>query len=313
MKLSWKKVSIFLVFSLLCYILKEAFIANGVVKIDQVYINNIALENVNYIIQIVVGIFVIIGTLIAVWQYVLSTKDSMKNREREYQLHEKEIFEMEKDRVQKAIELSAYYKDHIITDISTVMSIYAKTEIKDILDKIDFSSITHFDRYEMEKVISISDIKKIKEVGQNPKMIEVLVQTNEITRLWEDCKEVKIEEKDGKTIKSIVVSSGVMMYKFHSLLRDLLNNLEYFAMNFTHNTADESVVYQSLHKIYGETVRCLYYDISANNEPGEAKLYTNIIELYNLWEDKAKKQKEEETAAARVNISKGKTLKAIDK
>jgi hypothetical protein len=97
------------------------------------------------------------------------------------------------------------------------------------------------------------------------------------------------------------------------VLNEILNNLEFFAMHFTHGTADDSVVYQSLHQSYIETIRLLYYDIAANNIPGESKLYTNTIELYNKWVEEAKRQKENETAAARANIAKGNSLKSLDK
>lgn len=309
-----KKISIVTILGIILYVLKRAISLNGIVNIEQLYTNSMALENLNNLMQIIAGFFVIAGTLIAVWQYVLSSRDSKRLKQREYELHEKEIFEMEKDRVQKAIDLAGYFKDYIIRDVSVLMQIYTKTDIKEILEKVDFDQISHFDRYEMERVISAADRNRIKEVRRDPKILGILVQASDITGLWKECTEaVNIEEKDGEVVKSVKISSSALLYHFQILLRDLLNNLEYFAMNFTHNTADETVIYQSLHKVYAETVHWLYYDISVNNNPGEAKLYTNVIELYNIWSAKAKKQKEDETAAARENISKGKSLKLLDK
>lgn len=93
------------------------------------------------------------------------------------------------------------------------------------------------------------------------------------------------------------------------MVQDVLNNLEYFAMAFTHKTADESVIYQSLHNSYISVVRLLYYDISSNNRDGESKLFTNVIELYNIWKEKSEQQKTDEIAAVRENISKGNIFK----
>ena len=76
-------------------------------------------------------------------------------------------------------------------------------------------------------------------------------------------------------------------------------------MNFNYNIADESVVYQSLHKTFLEVVYLLYYNIAVNNEPGDKKLFTNIIELYNLWQKKSEETKNEELNSLRRSTQKG--------
>ena len=76
-------------------------------------------------------------------------------------------------------------------------------------------------------------------------------------------------------------------------------------VNFNYNIADESVVYQSLHKTFLEVVYLLYYNIAVNNEPGDKKLFTNIIELYNLWQKKSEETKNEELNSLRRSTQKG--------
>lgn len=313
MKITLKKVIIVIVGLWIIKILHDAFLVNGVTSILDMYINASALENVYYLSQVMASIFVMLGAIIAIWQYILSSKDSIRNREREYQLHEKEIFEMEKDRVQKAIDLAGYYKDNILEDTMLIKHIYREIGIYEILNKINFQNISHFDTYEMESEISLSDRVMIKEAPRKKKMADVLVSTSEIAKIWDDCKEVNIIEEDGKQLRKLMVAQSAIAYRFQMLLNGILNNLEFFAMHFAHETADDSVIYQSLHQSYIDTVQLLYYDIAANNIPGESKLYTNVIELYNKWVQKAKEQKENETAVARENISKGKSLKPLDK
>lgn len=313
MKDTWKKLAIALIGIGILKIFYNAFTANGVKDIVNIYVNTTALENVYYLSQVLASVFVMVGTIIAIWQYVLSSHDSAMNREREYQLHEKEIFEMEKDRVQRAIDLAGYYKDNILQNTMLIKHIYTTIGICKILDKIDFQKISHFDIYEMQNNISVADREKIVNAPNGNEMTDALVCMSEIIKNWDECKEVSVVEENGKLVKKMAVAKVAMIYKFQSLLNEILNNLEFFAMHFTHGTADDSVIYQSLHQSYINTVRLLYYDISANNIPGESKLYTNVIELYNKWTQEAREQKDNETAAARENISKGNCLKPLDK
>lgn len=284
-------------------------VVNDVTDIVNMHTTGITIENAYYMSQIIASVFVILGTVIAVWQYVLSSRDSIENREREYQLHEKEIFDMEKDRIQKAIDLAGYYKDNILQNAMLIKHVYHETGILQILNKINFQNISHFDIYEMEDSISVGDRKIITNAPNDRHMSDTLVWVSEVIKIWDDCKEVNITEEDGKKVRKLTVSHSALLNKFQSVLNEILNNLEFFAMHFTHGTADDSVIYQSLHQTYIDIVRMLYYDIAANNVPGESKLYTNVIELYNKWVIEANKQKENETAAARENISKGKSLK----
>lgn len=71
-----------------------------------------------------------------------------------------------------------------------------------------------------------------------------------------------------------------------SLISDILNCLEYFALNFTKGVADSESIYQVLHQHYIETVETLAIDICVLNfDKDEFKYYTNVIKLYNQWKD----------------------------
>ena len=74
--------------------------------------------------QIVSSIFVIIGTIIAVWQYYLSSSQK--------------ISEFNFSRVEKAIELSNYYKDNILSRYSFVKGVFDNCTI--ILYLLNFSN-----------------------------------------------------------------------------------------------------------------------------------------------------------------------------
>lgn len=61
-------------------------------------------------------------------------------------------------------------------------------------------------------------------------------------------------------------------------------------MHFRHNTADQSVVYRSLHQSYLEIVQGMYFSIAEINKSPESKYYTNVIWLYEKWYEKNQKE-----------------------
>lgn len=93
------------------------------------------------------------------------------------------------------------------------------------------------------------------------------------------------------------------------IVNDLLNDMEYFSMHFTHGVADESVVYQSLHQTYVECVQLLYYNIAINNKTDGTQYYTNVVELYRIWYEKQRMNREKCIQSGRV-VSKGKSVES---
>ena len=111
--------------------------------------------------------------------------------------------------------------------------------------------------------------------------------------------------------KKIIIDGTVILMKFMgNIVTEILNNLEFFAMHFSHEIADESVVYQSLHQTYLEIVYALYYNIAIKNEFRESKYFTNIIELYEKWNTKDKSEMNDKIKA-RTYSQKGATAEKI--
>lgn len=97
-----------------------------------------------------------------------------------------------------------------------------------------------------------------------------------------------------------------------NLMDELLNNMEFFALHFSHRTADESVVYQSLHQTYLEIVQYMYYDIADRNSDSASKYYTNIIWLFEVWRDKKIKQNGDRSEKSRSVQSLGTIIDKCD-
>ena len=265
-----------------------------------------------YISQILSALFVILGVVIALLQYVASTYDSQAMREREMELHEKEIIDLEKDRVQKAIDLSEYYKDNILHKIFIIDSVYKDMKITDILSKIKISDMKEFDRHELNDLLKPEAINNISMIMQNSNFIPTLIKNSQIYGFAENgYKVVDVVNSEGVVEKRVECDETILIREYSNILCNALNNAEYFAMNFTHNTADETVVYQSLHKTYLRFMRTVYYDIAINNEKGEEKLYTNAIKLFNLWKDREEETKKEAIEYSRENVHYGTTVRTI--
>lgn len=101
----------------------------------------------------------------------------------------------------------------------------------------------------------------------------------------------KIVQKEyAKEVTISVDKQSIVVGFISNLINATLNNMEYFALHFRHNTADESVVYQSLHKSYLEIVLYMYYYIANVNKDSSCKLYTNVIWLFERWKEKRDSQ-----------------------
>lgn len=216
----------------------------------------------------------------------------------------------ERERIQKAIDLSEYYLDHILVNWLLIKHVYEITGIADVLDSIKINDIEHFDKFELDSLLSPVQIDNIKKISNSKEFIDVLSSASLIMNFGGHriIKNVEKEESGKQRIEFNVDTNG-LRYEFSIALSGILNNLEYFSMHFTHKTADESVVYQSLHVTFLEIVRLLYFDICFNNlTTSEKKLYTNVIELYNLWKNKAKEQLIVCAESDRKNIKRGADL-----
>lgn len=108
----------------------------------------------------------------------------------------------------------------------------------------------------------------------------------------------------------VLINECLVSCFMNEVVAAILNNLEYFAMHFTHGTADETVVYQSLHQSYLDIVRALYLNISKENARANSKYYTNIIELYRIWSERAENTGEKLRELEQVVLKKGTTLVA---
>jgi hypothetical protein len=253
--------------------------------------------------QIIANLFVIFGVMVALWQYVIYSR-------RELELKKNEVYDMDKARIQKAIDLSEYFKDNVMQNYNPLYHVFKKTKVLDIVKKIPREKMSKFTLDELKKLISQEDIDNYKSMNSKKEFIDALYQICLTDEAWSSClKEMEVVEGE-KTVKKVSLRKGSVLLKYKQLLENTLNNLEFFAMHFTYGTADEAVVYQSLHNAYIDIVVLVYCELCLSNDDGHSDetYYTNTTELFNLWVIEAEKQREKEYVSSKSHLRKGKKL-----
>lgn len=252
------------------------------------------IELLYYVSQVISALFVISGVVIAVWQYYLSYIDSKRN--------------MDIIRVQKAIDLSEYYKDNILSYIAPIKYIFLNSGINEILSKIDTSKIKYFDNKELRLFLNDDDIEELKIIQNSEKFFNVVIKANSIYNLGLSKDLIKYYQKSNNRPLS-ATDSEILSTILGKLITKVLNNMEFFSLHFTHEVADSSVVYKSLHQTYIIIVKMLYYHIAIKNPLSPSKYFTNIIELYELWNNKSIEDEEVYANGVRNLSNKGTVVK----
>lgn len=165
----------------------------------------------------------------------------------------------------------------------------------------DFDRIKDFDMSEAEKFYSEENIKHLEQITRSRDFVNAVINANIIYNLGLSIPNVAMTD-DSKNYSQKACSGDSSIDEINlyiassAFIREevngILNNMEYFAMNFSHGTADDSVIYQSLHQSYIEIVRMLYYNIAKVNTKSHEKYYTNVIDLYNKWIEKMSNDEE---------------------
>ena len=144
--------------------------------------------------------------------------------------------------------------------------------------KIDYSIIAHMaqdffkdNEYRKENIDYLASINGFKYFSEK----ELREKTDN-----------KIEDKI-KYNKSLSYFKKKLDYDMKEMYFKNLNKLEYIAMNFISDIADDKIVYNSLHQLFFSYVELNYFYIAALNSNGKKdKFYMNIIELYKKWKTK---------------------------
>lgn len=221
-----------------------------------------------------------------------------------------------------ACNLAKHYADSIINKYADIVNVFVETGISsEIKDLVNIADLKYFNADEL-KTLTKDNAQRAKALFEKTKSIdpEVILAV----RMNNVCSPM---ERDGMFQYYVVhdeegnrsVRNGrYLQLEFSEEIANLLNELEWFAMNCRYRLADEKLLYQSLHQTFLSTVWLLYFHISAQNTNNEDKLYTNVIWLFGEWRDrllkitkKAEKKKSkyiEKANAVKTEIYTGRPL-----
>jgi len=290
------------------------------------------METVNILLECINLIAIIIG-------FYFTAKELKESREQREQ-------ERKSIRLEHSIECSKQFADLINNQMNFIDACLSNVEYEKVINHFRYQDLKLFDEKEYKSLTQgdenlecyltyISDSKQVDKYFHEivtAYVTTVELPSNEFNKIlaldscgWKLSEEETafIKDFDHSTdneeeIKKFVLINGkavdINYYKtkirayYSNCLNNLLNKLEYIAMAFNTNLADEAVVYQSLHQAYLKTIKYLYPCIChVNNGESADKYYTQIIELYNLWKDRyiedqeRIKEAEEKTRSKRVN------------
>lgn len=230
-----------------------------------------------------------------------SFRDSKKRRKRE-----------------KAIDLSSFYVSKILRPSVFISNAIRNTDFEKIakecfgIDKIDSFDVSEVNSLLSNKNSNHSISKLNFLIDQIPaeKITSAALFEDKITEITEKtkihAKYIKCDtDEDAKNFFGLEIQS-----EFKQDVVDLLNNIEWFAMNFISGVADEKTVYQSLHQTYLGLISQLYFFIARNNKDEHSKYYTNTIELFKIWRDRESKVKSKEE---KMNSRENKKKKSLSK
>lgn len=270
----------FLTGLIICIAIISNFISALIAYNYEPYGESTYIETLYYTTQIISSIFVISGVVIAVWQYYLSCKST------------KTAIEMQQ--VQRAIDLSEYYKDNILKYSPAIEYIFKETGILKILNTLKLENLNDFDKFELVEQFSEEQITELKKIQDSDLFIKSVLEANAIYNLHLDLwiNKAQAETSADQSYITAISEKTVIIAFLSNLLANVLNNMEFFALHFSHKTADESVVYQSLHQSYFDLIRLMYYYIARGNENPSDKFYTNTIKLFIDWRNEKARQKE---------------------
>lgn len=199
-------------------------------------------------------------------------------------------------KIDKAIELANIYRS-LIKDISEFSKIIdTHKHIHELIFKINIDKENLFTYEELNKFYSETDIKDLNSFfngnGMDPVILQSIYIQNKINNGELSSFIIHKNNNDkGNKLEYERISDAYICSYYHFRFVDFLNKLEYFAMAFVQNVADDDVVYSSLHQTYFAIIRYFYFLIVFRNRSTESKYYTNITELYKKWMEKDLKNK----------------------
>jgi hypothetical protein len=238
------------------------------------------IEELGYVSQIISGFFVIIGTVIAVAQYV-SNSNIARN-------------EADKQRKMEAARMADEFRKNVIPMISRLSIAFTSDKLqKEVIEYLDNAKLVHFDKDEVERLFPEKRYMQLRALVAQHFLLRTSDEFRKLTNKYKNDKDITIEERKE-------LSEQMTQYVFEATMElgalsmELSNSLEYMCICFNTNIADDETVYQSLHAVFFKAVHMIYIFTFDANENEYDRLFYNIMLLYKKWKKINQEKKLEE-------------------
>lgn len=242
--------------------------------------NENLLEILYYISQIISALFVVVGTAIAVIQYIFNSNTARN--------------EADKQRKVEAAKMADEFRRNVIPMINDLSVAYSDDKLrKEIIDYLDNSNLERFDREEVRRLFPKDACLQYKiQIAQN----YLMKTSNEYKQLVEQQKRSNELSEEEKTTIEVKLRNMVWdaYRKVSEMSTDLSNSLEYMCICFNTNIADDETVYQSLHNVFFLAVHMIYIFTFEANTNEHDRLFYNVMILYKKWKKLNLEKREEE-------------------
>lgn len=249
--------------------------------------NNNTLELLCYISQIIGGFFVVVGTVIAVLQYVFNSKSARDDAD--------------KQRKMEAAKMADEYRKNIIPLINSLSIAYTSTRFKkEIIDYLDSANLVEFNKHELERLFPEKKWMSYRVLLAQNYLLQTDENFKQLNYKYNHDNNLTNEEKNTIAKELNTALMGALV-EISDRSTELSNSLEYMCICFNTNIADDETVYQSLHKSFFIAVHMIYIFAFEVNENEHDRLFYNIMTLYKKWK-KINKEKMEEEMRVKVKM-----------
>ncbi|MDR0851680.1 MAG: hypothetical protein LBN36_04235 [Clostridiales Family XIII bacterium] len=207
--------------------------------------------------------------------------------------------------IEKAISMAEIYATELIPLLDYVTALYgANKPLMKAQEKLSSErkmGNLKFTHAEMQTLFDKKELAKIKDEMQPLEMdcgTLYAIECKATSYLTDEQKNVLFENKT-KKLKDLTESHNQLVntciINCRAKRTDFLNRLEYFSMYFNTDLANSGVVYQSLHQTFISAVQLMYFDISSRNTDSKDYYFTNVLKLFNKWNEEFNAQIYKET------------------
>lgn len=182
------------------------------------------------------------------------------------------IYQFSKNKIlkqqEKASEIASEFSNNLIGNLGLISKTLLKNnDIKNMLKTLKDSNVplNQFTKYEIEEIFEDNQIFE---------KFEKIIMSDKTQKDYSVFLSNKYSLEEQKNFPS----------KFPVLIETTLNRLEAICINISSQAAGSQFIYDSLHQYFLMTIEILSIMIASNNINNIDKYYTNIIQVYNMWE-----------------------------